>query len=558
MKAAFLLMLRALRRVHPALGRMLRSTNDASGNGHTIPVPEVKASREDRQEPFVLTLEESEKLSQHAVKLSRQVPWMSDAEGKILHVGPGWDDVIGIPLEEVLRGDWMRLVHPEDRPRLNETRRMSLSTGQPYECEYRVKTPDGVHRWFRARAGAQRDETGTIVRWYGTFEDIHEHKVAKEQLRQAAYQDDLTGLPNRRFFQERLRQVLQQADERGQTIGLLIMDLDDFKQINDRFGHDAGDELLKAFGECLVHLVGTSDTVTRLDGDEFAVILHGTATEDDVARVARAIQARLREPLRLGTRVQEARASIGGVISGLQGTSSDELLKQADLALFSCKAAGRGLYEMFKPAMRDEAQKRASALEVARQAMAREWIVPFYQPKVDLRSGKLTGFEALLRWRHPRLGIQPPSTIAPAFDDNELGIAVGDRMLSCVIHDMRSWLDAGLDIGKISINASSAEFRRDDYAERVLDSLRKADIPTSRLGIEVTETVFLDRDIKNVEKTLRVLSEGGISVALDDFGTGYASLSHLKQFPVNVIKIDARLCVTWRRTKEMRPLSKQS
>jgi diguanylate cyclase (GGDEF)-like protein/PAS domain S-box-containing protein len=397
MKAAFLLVLRALRHVHPACGRMLRSTDDASRNGHTVPAPGGNASREDWQEPLVITPEDSERLSRYAIKLGRQIPWMSDAKGKILHVGLGWDDVIGIPLEEVLRGDWMRLVHPEDRLRLDETRRMSLSTGQPYECEYRVKAPDGVHRWFRARAGAQCDETSTIVRWYGTFEDIHEHKVAKEHLRQAAYQDDLTGLPNRRFFQERLRQVLQQADDTGQTIGLLIMDLDDFKQINDRLGHDIGDELLKAFGECLVHLVGPSHTVARLDGDEFAVILHHTETEDDVVRVARAIQTRLREPLRLSTRVQEARASIGGAISGVQETGADELLKQADLALFSCKSAGRGLYEMFKPAMRDDAQKRASALEVARQAVAHNWIVPFYQPKVDLRSGEPAGFEALLR-----------------------------------------------------------------------------------------------------------------------------------------------------------------
>jgi EAL domain-containing protein (putative c-di-GMP-specific phosphodiesterase class I) len=193
---------------------------------------------------------------------------------------------------------------------------------------------------------------------------------------------------------------------------------------------------------------------------------------------------------------------------------------------------------MFKPAMRDEAQKRASGLEVARRAVASGWIVPFYQPKVELSSGRLAGFEALLRWRHPHLGVQTPATIAPAFDDNELGIAVGDRMLSCVVADMRRWLDAGLDIGKVSINASPAEFRRDDYAERVLDRLREADIPVSRFGVEVTETVFLDHNVESVARTLRALSEGGISVALDDFGTGYASLSHLKQFPVNVIKID--------------------
>ncbi|WP_414476087.1 putative bifunctional diguanylate cyclase/phosphodiesterase [Microvirga sp. M2] len=202
-------------------------------------------------------------------------------------------------------------------------------------------------------------------------------------------------------------------------------------------------------------------------------------------------------------------------------------MKQADLALYSCKAAGRGLFAMFRPAMRDEAQKRASALEVARQAVVHDWIVPFYQPK-----------EVLLRWRHSRTGIQTPETLAPAFDDPELGIAIGSRILSCVISDMRCWLDAGLTVGRISINASSAELRRDDYAQRVLGHLRAAGIPPSQFGVEVTETVFLDHNAGNVQKALHALSEGGISIALDDFGTGYASPSHLKQFPVNVIKID--------------------
>jgi EAL domain-containing protein (putative c-di-GMP-specific phosphodiesterase class I) len=193
---------------------------------------------------------------------------------------------------------------------------------------------------------------------------------------------------------------------------------------------------------------------------------------------------------------------------------------------------------MFVPALRQEAQRTASALEVAAKAVASDWIMPFYQPKVVLASGALGGFEALLRWQHPRGGIQPPEKIAPAFADTELGTAIGERMRSCVLSDMRRWLDAGLTLGRIAINASAAEFRRDDYAERVLEELRQAGVPAQCLEVEVTESVFLGSSTQLVERALRTLNAEGVTIALDDFGTGYASLSHLKRFPVNALKID--------------------
>lgn len=173
-----------------------------------------------------------------------------------------------------------------------------------------------------------------------------------------------------------------------------------------------------------------------------------------------------------------------------------------------------------------------------RKDVTSDWIVPFYQPKVDLMSGKLDGFEALLRWRHPRTGIHTPATIAPAFDDIELGRAIGARMLSCVVKDVRGWLDAGLEVGRIAINASTAEFRYGDYAERMLEELARAGVPTACLEVEVTESVFLGRSAGTVERALRTLSGAGVTIALDDFGTGYASLTHLKRFPVDVIKLD--------------------
>ena len=193
---------------------------------------------------------------------------------------------------------------------------------------------------------------------------------------------------------------------------------------------------------------------------------------------------------------------------------------------------------MFVATMREESQRTASALDVAARAVASDWIVPFYQPKVMLATGALSGFEALLRWHHPDSGIQSPEKIAAAFNDTELGTAIGERMRSRIFRDIRGWLDSGLDVGRIAINVSAAEFRRDNYAERVLDDLRRMEVPARCLEVEVTESVFLDSGAEFVERALRALCGEGVTIALDDFGTGYASLSHLKRFPVDAIKID--------------------
>jgi diguanylate cyclase (GGDEF)-like protein/PAS domain S-box-containing protein len=483
-------------------------------------------------------LRESEEHYRYSVELNPGIPWTADSQGNILAVSSRMYEVTGLFTEEGLGRGWTKILHPEDLAPTLQRWLHSVSSGEPFDTEYRVRLVDRSYRWFRARASARLREDGSVIQWYGTLEDIHERKAAEERLRWAAYHDELTGLPNRRLFQERLLQALDQAERTGRRVGLLILDLDDFKQINDRFGHDAGDELLKAFGERLVRLVRASDMVARLGGDEFAVILCDIGGEEDVPRIARNLQACVQDPLMLINGTRTCRTSIGGAVSAGYGTSAEEFLKQADLALYSSKAGGRCTFMMFQPIMREEAQKLASALEVARNAVALDRIVPFYQPKVDLASGALAGFETLLRWHHPRLGIQSPEALAPAFDDPELGVTLGERMFSRVLDDMRGWLDAGVEFGRIAINASAAEFRREGYAERVLDLLHRAGVAPCRLEVEVTESVLLDHNAAKIEQALHMLSASGVTIALDDFGTGYASLAHLKRFPVDVIKID--------------------
>jgi diguanylate cyclase (GGDEF)-like protein/PAS domain S-box-containing protein len=483
-------------------------------------------------------LRESEEHYRYSVELNPQIPWTADADGNILSTSSRWNRLTGGSADETPDSNWERAVHPDDLPLHRQKWLDAVRTRQPLDAESRGRLADGSYRWFRSRAIPHLAKDGTVIRWYGTVEDIHDRKIAEEQLHRAAYHDDLTGLSNRRFFRERLKHLLDGASDETRAVGLLVMDIDHLKQVNDRFGHDAGDDLLKEFARRLRQVVKATDVAARLGGDEFAVILSDVTGEEDVADAARAILSRMQEPLRRGGKALDCRTSIGGAISLGSATSPEELQKQADLALYHSKTSGRGAFKMFVPALRQEAQRTASALEVAAKAVESGWIMPFYQPKVVLASGAIGGFEALLRWQHPRGGIQSPEKIAPAFNDTELGTAIGERMRTCVLNDMRGWLDAGLNLGRVAINASAAEFRRGDYAERVLGELRQAGVPARCLEVEVTESVFLGSGAEFVERALRTLNAEGVTIALDDFGTGYASLSHLKRFPVNTLKID--------------------
>lgn len=490
------------------------------------------------KEQAELALRESEDHYRFSVELNPQIPWTADPQGNILDISVRWHGLFNMRREEALGQGWMAALHPDDVLPTTRLWQDALLHRHSVDTEYRLRLADGSYRWFRARGTPRLRENGTVIRWYGSVEDIHDRKLAQQQLHWAAHHDDLTGLANRRLFLERLKQAPDQSVGPIQMVGLLVMDLDHLKIINDRFGHDAGDALLQEFAARLRSLARTTDTVARLGGDEFAIILTDVPGEAYVAAVAASILARMREPFRYRDQILDCRTSIGGAVSAGSVMDMDEFQKQADLALFRCKASKRGTFEMYRADMREEAQRTASALEVARKAVASNWIVPFYQPKVALETGLIKGFEALLRWQHPRMGIHLPETIAPAFDDTDLGRAIGASMLSSVLEDMRAWIDAGVEIGRVAINASAAEFRHDDYAEHVLEELRRVGVPTSCLEIEVTESVFMGRSAGSVERALRALSAAGVVIALDDFGTGYASLANLKQFPVDVIKID--------------------
>lgn len=399
-------------------------------------------------------------------------------------------------------------------------------------------TSKGTPKWWDVVIAAMRNEDGSLRGMLTISRDVTKDREHSDQLQWASEHDALTHLPNRRAFQSRLQAAVLRAMKSGEQIGLLLIDLDHFKHVNDSLGHSAGDDLLKSVAERLRGAIREGDFVARIGGDEFAIVLEHLTSDDAMVRVGNELESVVQTPVRIAGRAVRAGASIGGALFPRNAATADDLFKHADTALYALKQEGRGGTRLFDYYMLDEAERSASQLRLARGAVTDRSVVPVYQPKFDINDGSMAGLEALLRWRHPRKGLQLPGTLEEAFADYELAAKIGELMQRKVATDMRSWIDADFDFGRVAVNAAPAEFLRDDYAERLLDVLAEADVPASRVEIEITEHAFLGRANEYVARALAVLKEAGVTVALDDFGTGSSSLSHLRDFPVDVAKID--------------------
>ena len=480
-------------------------------------------------------LDASERLSRGIIEASPDCMSVLDLDGRRLFANRATMRTYGIEDHAELVGEiWGGRFEEPGRSRAAE----ALAAAQA-GAQARILVQHGeAGRWWDIMVAPVRDEEGKAARIIVISRDLTDQKIAEDKASWAATHDALTGLPNRSFFQKRMDEAIAAAEAAGDSFGILLLDVDDFKRINDMLGHDAGDALLCTFAERIRAALRPDDMVARLGGDEFAVLLAGAGDEDAIAGAVEAILTRLRAPCVHGGRVLECQASIGASLFPSQGIDRAVLLKNADVALYAAKAAGRANLKIFRPKMRLEMQRRLSMLSLARNALTHRRILPFYQPKVDLRSGEIAGFEALLRWTHPTKGPQCPATIAAAFEDLSLAAEISDAMIAAVITDLVRWRDEGIDLGHVALNAAAAEFRRGDFADKLLERLHIAGLPPNLLHVEVTETVFLGRGAESVDRALRLLSAAGVAIALDDFGTGFASLSHLKQFPVDFIKID--------------------
>ncbi len=472
-------------------------------------------------------LERSKSLNETILRSSPDHTLILDEDNRIVFCKrPSGDD------ERLIGRDWLTLLSPEDA---DEARRALACArgGGSVNMVTSNMSGAGERRWYDIVMNRTSDTSGHIL---VVARDITHQKKSEERAMWMAQHDALTGLPNRALLQERLDDLLVNAGPSAEA-AMLILDIDNFKTINDALGHEAGDAVLCAIAARLAASVSAEDLVARTGGDEFALLV-SARSDQEVEAIAARIFASLSEPISYGARLLECGASIGASFIPRDGTDRSEIMKAADIALYAAKAGGRAHLRIFEPAMMVRVERHQTMIASARQALQQGAVVPYYQPKVRLGTSKIAGFEALLRWRDDGGAIRGPDTLEAAFDDPVLGPLLSERMLDNVLDDIRAWTTAGVDFGHVAINTTGADFRRGNFVEMICERLQARELPPSCIQIEVTENVFLGRGADDVEQALGRLSALGIRIALDDFGTGYASLSHLNQFPVDLLKID--------------------
>jgi diguanylate cyclase (GGDEF)-like protein len=369
------------------------------------------------------------------------------------------------------------------------------------------------------------------------FEDITERRQSEQKIQQMAYYDALTNLPNRLLLLDRLNQAISQAARDTRKVGVLFLDLDHFKNVNDTLGHSIGDELLCTMARRLDRLTRKTDTIARLGGDEFIIVLSAVKHAEDISKVANNVLIEVSTPVTIDEIELYTSASIGISIFPEDGDNITSLLKHADLAMYKAKSIGRNNFQFFSHEMNEKATEKLMLENYLRKACEREELFLVYQPQVNLRTGKVVGVESLARWQHPVLGLVSPVKFIPIAEECGLIIPIGQWVFRNACQQALQWYNAGLPKIRVAVNVSSHQFAHHDFLEDVQATIFELGLPTDWLEIELTESAIMS-DIKQTAKILSKLKEMGISISIDDFGTGYSSLSSLKHFPLDRLKID--------------------
>ncbi len=469
--------------------------------------------------------------------------WDWDLKNQRIFYSDRWKAMAGYERPEIGDGpdEWATRVHPEDLSQMRLRLREHLEEQSPYfECEYRLQHRDGAYRWMLSRGVAVRDAKGVPYRMAGSQTDISERKRYEERLVQTAVHDNLTGLPNRTLLAERIDRAMLARDKRPQhRFALLFVDLDRFKVINDSLGHLAGDELLVTVARRIRESVRDRDVVARIGGDEFTVLLDGVVDEEEVVIIAERIQQELARRAEIGGEQLRCSASIGIVMAEKRHKSAEDLLKEADLAMYRAKSLGRSRHALFQSEMSEHAAEALSTETALERALENGEFELYYQPIVASRDGSVVSCEALIRWRRPGKGLASPAEFIPIAEESGAIIGIGEWVLEEACSQVRRWQDAGLPCVPVAVNLSPRQLGDRDLAQRVRRVLQKTQLAPEMLTLELTETALLE-NLEADSAVLTSLSSLGIRLALDDFGTGYCSLSYLTQFPTETLKISER------------------
>jgi diguanylate cyclase (GGDEF)-like protein len=436
------------------------------------------------------------------------------------------------------RAGILDMVHPDDQQAVGQMAAVARVKGERFAAEYRTNEPDDAEVWQRAIVEFVHDAQGQVERVLIAAKDITQQRNSQIQIETLAYRDALTGLANRTLFQREFQLAVDHAAAHGERIGLIMVDVDHFKDINDTLGHDAGDALLVSMANHLREAFRKTDTLARLGGDEFAIILRDLDGEADLRRPLDVLRTLFTHPILHGGHSFTIRASIGAALHLDPGADPAHLIKNADIALYKAKHNGRNQLVLFEPDMRSNVEQKIELLHDVRGAIPRQEFELYYQPIINLKDGQISGFEALMRWDHPVHGVLKPGTFAAAFNDYDLSLRLGEVTIDRALQQMRAWKESHVDYQRVAINISSAQFRTGHFAQDLSARLRHWGVDPASLTVEITENVFMGLGSMVVNQTVCDLHDVGILISLDDFGTGYASLANLKRFPIDRLKID--------------------
>jgi diguanylate cyclase (GGDEF)-like protein/PAS domain S-box-containing protein len=466
---------------------------------------------------------------------------ITDPAGFIVQVNETFTRVTGYGAAEVLdQLPSLLTVNNQQEAHLDYVVKQMHLQGS-WEGEIHLRRRNGEHYPAWVGITAVLDEDGDLASYVCFFSDISERKASEQRIHRLAYYDALTHLPNRTLFQDRLFTALQQAERQKAWVVLMFLDLDRFKPINDSLGHAAGDRMLKDMAIRLLACVDDDDTVARMGGDEFTLLLQLNASRDTALtraiHVAEQILSNLQAPFALENREFFVTASIGIALSPQDGSELSQLMKNADTAMYHAKERGKNNFQFYQADMNASALERLELESDLRHALEQQEFMLYYQPQLSGDGKRLTGAEALLRWQHPRRGMVPPEDFIPVLEELGLVVEVGDWVLTEACRQLKAWHQDRVRVPKVSVNLSARQFSDGQLGNRIASILQETGVPPACLELELTESILM-REVDETMHILDGLKQLGLSIAVDDFGTGYSSLNYLKQFPIDVLKID--------------------
>jgi diguanylate cyclase (GGDEF)-like protein/PAS domain S-box-containing protein len=483
-------------------------------------------------------LQDSEQRFRQLVSMSSDWYWEQDAGGRFTAITGGFVEKAGLPLERLMGQTSQDTAHDRLDSDSGRAHLAQVAARQGYTgFEYAVLDEGGGERWFSINGEPVFDDQQVFQGYRGTGTDITARKRSEQAIHHVAQHDVLTGLPNRSLLQDRLGQAVAYSDRTRRAVWVMLIDLDRFKFVNDSMGHKAGDVLLMTVAARLRSALRETDTVARMSGDEFVVILTEHEDEQLKVDVVQRLMESVAQPVMLGIKEFFVTCSIGVSVYPLDGAPADSLLEMADIAMYRAKKLGRNNFQFYTPSMNEEAMERVRIESALRSALVRNEFVLHYQPQVDLASGQIVGMEALIRWQHPEMGMVAPNRFIGVAEETGLIVPIGAWVIGEACRQARAWHDAGLGALRVAVNLSARQFGADHLLSDLRDVLASTGLPPACLEIELTESLFMS-DVGVAVELLHQMKALGITLAIDDFGTGYSSLSYLSRFPIDVLKID--------------------